>query len=389
MLFEHFVFVCCVIITDQPNLLKKRKQKACCKPSLSSIGSHDAGKIVQISGTVVRASPVRMYESERAYQCQECNHKFVVYADMEQSNNALMSPTVCPNVVDIPRPPVHNNQRQNHAKKRSSSGKDNNGSCKGTIFTSISRESVCTDYQEVKIQESASRIGRIGSMPRSLLIKLEHDLVDCCQPGDEIIVVGSLMAQWQPVCPNIHCGINMSLKAHSIRVANASENSWKVSDGTDDVRAAFDAEFEKYWEMESNKERPIDARNFICRAICPKLYGMHYVKIAFLLTLIGGSSDTHDAQGGQSEIRSTTSHISSGDISNNGPEQFTLETSGHISNMGGMAFGEQAKETWKSRATGYSKIYTRRREQSHILLVGDPGTGMFLHHFFQMPHITR
>eukprot|EP00957_Ditylum_brightwellii_P198179 15100581-Ditylum_brightwellii.AAC.1 len=71
---------------------------SCCRPSLSSIVASDVGKIIQISGTVVRAGAVQMYESTRAYRCREkgCGHAFVVYADLEQVNNALPVPLVCP-----------------------------------------------------------------------------------------------------------------------------------------------------------------------------------------------------------------------------------------------------------------------------------------------------
>ena len=72
---------------------------SCCKPYVSSLVASDVSRMVQISGTVVRTSHVQMYESVRAYQCRErkCNHRFVVHADLEQSNNALPVPAVCPN----------------------------------------------------------------------------------------------------------------------------------------------------------------------------------------------------------------------------------------------------------------------------------------------------
>eukprot|EP00591_Stephanopyxis_turris_P000533 CAMPEP_0195525818 /NCGR_PEP_ID=MMETSP0794_2-20130614/26457_1 /TAXON_ID=515487 /ORGANISM="Stephanopyxis turris, Strain CCMP 815" /LENGTH=280 /DNA_ID=CAMNT_0040656357 /DNA_START=85 /DNA_END=923 /DNA_ORIENTATION=- len=118
---------------------------SCCKPSISSIGACDVGKMMQLCGTVVRASPVRMYESARAYKCKArgCGRTFVMYADLEQVNNALPVPTVCPNL----------------------NGADG---CSGTKFDVIPGGAVHTDFQEVKIQESASRLG-IGSIPRSLL----------------------------------------------------------------------------------------------------------------------------------------------------------------------------------------------------------------------------
>lgn len=145
----------------------------CCKPSLSCIHAGDVGKIVQLSGTVVRASPIRMVEKSRAYVCRakNCGHKFIVYADFEQSNNALNTPTTCPNL-------------------ETANGKP----CKGTKFDILPGESEHTDYQEIKIQESATKLG-IGTIPHSILVKMEHDLVDICKPGDDVLIVGTLSTQ--------------------------------------------------------------------------------------------------------------------------------------------------------------------------------------------------
>ena len=51
--------------------------------------------------------------------------------------------------------------------------------CKGQNFQAVEENngSVHTDYQEVTIQEAASQLGG-AHVPRSLLVKLEHDLVD-------------------------------------------------------------------------------------------------------------------------------------------------------------------------------------------------------------------
>ena len=117
---------------------------SCCKSSIASLKAADVGKIVQISGkistqtfsshitcilfsllllhiifmeniksalvhfwnilfhyipllgTVVRTSSVQMYESTRAYQCtsKKCGHRFVVFADLEQTNNSISVPSM-------------------------------------------------------------------------------------------------------------------------------------------------------------------------------------------------------------------------------------------------------------------------------------------------------
>lgn len=183
----------------------------CCKATLgTSLSADDVGKIWQVSGTVVRTGAVQMYESARTYKCSGvkssggrggwrggkggrggggggrgggrgeggsqngqsnkqkcCGQTFMVHADLEQRNNALQEPETCPLMLP------------------------NGEKCPGNKFEVVENGSVHTDYQEIKIQDAATSnhhaagTSGAGHIPRSLLIKLQHDLVDHCQPGDE------------------------------------------------------------------------------------------------------------------------------------------------------------------------------------------------------------
>ena len=46
----------------------------------------------------------------------------------------------------------------------------------------------CKDYQEIKVQEQVTRLA-IGTIPRSITIILEDDLVDACKAGDDVKVM--------------------------------------------------------------------------------------------------------------------------------------------------------------------------------------------------------
>ena len=259
----------------------------------------DVGKIVQLSGTVVRTSPVQMYESARTYKCtgkKGCSRTFVQFADLEQRTNALVPPDRCPLIME--------------------DGKR----CTGTNLQVEKDGSVHTDYQEIKIQEAgtisivlresfrsmfyellttaltlttASRIG-IGNIPRSLMIKLQHDLVDKCQPGDEVVVVGNLLAQWQQSTQQgIECKVGTALKAHSIQVVQENGSSaWEQSEANASVGELekYKKEFDAYWQDPRRREYPMKSRDFICKAVCPKLYGLDIIKLSLLITLIGGVS---------------------------------------------------------------------------------------------------
>ena len=121
---------------------------------------------------------------------------------------------------------------------------------------------------------------------------------------------------------------------------------------------------DKFWSTQSNMDNPIAARNYICRSVCPKLYGMVIIKLGLLLTLIGGSSTA------QIEIKSkdTTNHhltqsnnikgdINECDERNVYPEAFLLTSIGRST----------AKENRNINRSDKT-IETKRRSQSHLLL---------------------
>lgn len=364
----------------------------CCITSLGAVQARDVGKIVQLTGTVVRASPVQMYESARTYQCtgkqHGCGQTFCEYADLEQQHNALVTPESCPLF----------NKHNNNNKER----------CKGTKLTAVA--SVHTDYQEIKIQEAACRIG-VGRIPRSLLIKLQHDLVDKCQPGDEVVLVGSLLAQWHSsVIPQVECNVGMALKAHSIRVLQ-EKGAWKHPKDSVGELEKLRQEFHDYWNDPANIQNPIAARDYICKAVCPKLYGMSMVKLGLLITLIGGvgaDAHHHHHHEEQQESNNSTSESCSSTATTNPfqtleenvpvhqeeqPDVFQVHVEstrssvsyaygdGHASapsppsqGGGGGGGGNAAAAANKKQAT-HKSVHTRRRDQSHLLLIGDPGTG--------------
>jgi DNA replicative helicase MCM subunit Mcm2 (Cdc46/Mcm family) len=330
----------------------------CCKTSLGTMVAEDVGKVFQVSGTVVRTSTVQMYESARTYKCtgnKGCSRTFVVHADMEQRNNNLVPPDRCPLLLQ---------------------GSER---CQGSKLQAVEGGSVHTDYQEIKIQEAASSLA-IGHMPRSLLIKLQHDLVDHCQPGDEVVVVGSLLAQWhqQSVLPDVDCQVGMAMSAHSVRVVQEKGSSaWKNTAGNNSVgeQDKFRKEFDAYWKDPANQANPVLARDFICKSICPKLYGMHVIKLALLITLIGGvSSDAYEGKLDSNDPSQCEEDI---DYSDDEPEAFQVAASDKPKRPQLVAYYGDEGATKTEKPKKDKAVKTRRRDQSHLLLVGDPGTGSY------------
>lgn len=144
---------------------------------------------------------------------------------------------------------------------------------------------VVSDHQVVKIQEQASKLG-VGSIPRSILVVLEDDLVDSVKAGDQVVVVGILMRTWKPCSIGVRCDLETTIKANSIRLKNASTSQVFV---TEELRA----EFAQFWMK--HRQDPVRGRNEIVASMCPKVYGLFVVKLAVALTVIGGVSFVDEA----------------------------------------------------------------------------------------------
>ncbi|XP_045429126.1 DNA helicase MCM9 isoform X3 [Pipistrellus kuhlii] len=221
----------------------------------------DVGHFLSVTGTVIRTSLVKILEFERDYMCNKCKHVFAVKADFEQYYT-FCRPSACPSLE----------------------------SCDSSKFTCLSDLSSsptkCRDYQEIKIQEQVQRLS-VGSIPRSMKVILEDDLVDTCKSGDDLTIYGVVMQRWKPFQRDVRCEVEIVLKANYVQVNN-EQSAGIVMD--EEVRK----EFEDFWEH--YKSDPFAGRNEILASLCPQVFGMYLVKLAVAMVLAGGIQRT-DATG--------------------------------------------------------------------------------------------
>ena len=248
------------------------------KPTISDIRADDVESLIQISGKVVRTGAVRMLETSKKYECQNprCMYRFTILADPEQ-NNMLPQPRSCP------------------CPSTDSSGVGKK--CHSTNLRELEGYRVCVDYQELKIQDSFERVS-LGSIPRSIAVILEADLVDKFNAGDDVVIVGELVRQWKPVWKGARCVVDIALRANSILALNAQDRLRVVASDTV-------SQFDSFWQSYRATDQLLRGRDVIIRSICPQLYGLFFVKLALLLTLVGGSA----TQSGRGVKRRSQSHM--------------------------------------------------------------------------------
>eukprot|EP00873_Tetraselmis_striata_P027898 jgi/Tetstr1/448162/TSEL_035453.t1 len=221
------------------------------QPDIGCIRSCHAGRLLVLQGTIVSCGPTKLLEMQRLYECTRCRHRFLVEASLEL-RGTLRLPGVCPSQRDKP--------------------------CKGTTFQPVDGAQVHSDYQEVRLQEGVQCLA-MGSLPRSVPVILQDDLVDTCRPGDSVEVTGMVLNMWQPLIPGVRCEVELMVRALHLALTNDSKAAVEVE-------PEMEQEFEQFWE--AHRTCPLLGRNKILASLCPQVYGLATVKLATALLLIGG-----------------------------------------------------------------------------------------------------
>lgn len=251
----------------------------------------DLGCFLKVTGTVVRVTQSKMLEYQRKYVCVKCKYENIIEAEFEH-RYILKPPSKCGN---------------------------SDKACRSSTFTQVqlvSREH-CKDYQEIKIQEQVNKLS-IGTIPGSMWVVLEDDLVDSCKPGDDVIICATVRRRWRPIGQNKKSEVDLVLQANFIEVCNAQR--CEVIATAPDIKDCFNEFWLKY------EACPLKGRDRILASVAPQVYGLHLVKLAVLLTVITGSNHIVDSDNSKKSVQD-------------------------------------------------EKHATRVRGQCHLLLVGDPGTG--------------
>ena len=237
--------------------------------SLRDIKSSSIGRLVTVSGLVIRTSDVKPICEVATYTCDRCGFElFHVVA-----NSTTFTP-----------------RRRCWSPKCAGNGPNGVGvnpdeaqlSSRGETLHQQTRFSKFTKFQEVKLQELPSQVP-IGHIPRSLTIHCVGELTRSCSPGDSVTVVGVFLPLRYEGFKAMRSGLSSDtyLLASDISVHKKSYDENSAAETDPQKLRALDAAVAQV----ATAPDPVGR---ISRSIAPEIFGHEDVKRALLLQLVGG-----------------------------------------------------------------------------------------------------
>jgi DNA replication licensing factor MCM7 len=213
---------------------------------LRDVRAEHVGRLVTVSGIVTRVTEVKPRVAAAAYHCRDCGYE--VY--QEVTSRTFMPVTTCPS-------PEHSGR----------------GRTPGHIVP-FYRGHKYVKYQELKLQEQSDQVP-IGSIPRSISVKLNGEVTRTCTAGDNVTISGIFLPQPYTGFKAMKNGHLADTYLDATHVAQMRK-SYAEQHISDEMRA----------ELNNIRTDP-DLYDRLARSIAPEIFGSVDVKKALLLLLLG------------------------------------------------------------------------------------------------------
>jgi DNA replication licensing factor MCM7 len=224
--------------------------------SLRHVRSKSMGRLVTITGMVVRATDVKPFCQVATYTCDACGVE--VYQPLNNQRE-FMPQRFCPATCA---------QRGNS----------------NPSLQLQSRGSKFVKFQELKVQELPSQVP-MGHVPRSLSVYCRGELTRQANPGDVITVDGVFLPQKvaEGGYRAMKAGLMATLfvDAQHVQVHKKSMEESLLDGLGEEESARLDADIRRV----SNSDDPV---GILGRSIAPEIFGHADIKRALLLQLTGG-----------------------------------------------------------------------------------------------------
>eukprot|EP00536_Pseudo-nitzschia_multiseries_P011635 jgi/Psemu1/243980/estExt_Genewise1.C_4070009 len=229
--------------------------------SLRHVRSKSMGKLVTITGMIVKASNVKPLLQVAAYTCDVCGSE--LYRETHQRREFLPE-TICPVCAEQGR-----------------DGADGGGRGGRRVLGVLkleTRGSKFTKFQELKLQELPSQVP-MGHVPRSLGVYCRGELTRMAAPGDVVTLDGIFLPQ---KVNDGHGAAGRRAGLMSTLFVDAQHLSvHKQSNPGQQHETALDADLRKVAQSD-------DPVGILSRSIAPEIFGHADIKRALLLQLTGG-----------------------------------------------------------------------------------------------------
>lgn len=211
----------------------------------SSFPTHqDVNRLVQIEGIVISLSKKGYVEYAQEYTCKKCNSGLVIHGEYGKHFSI--------------KPPAFCSKNQ----------------CNGQMFVkpNVSFKKYAHAYQELFLEE----LDASNQKTRQVTVTLEDDLIDCCNLGDDVIIVGTVENRQKPVSIGKVGNNTYPIKANSIRRKEKKVDSLNIE--------------EKFyitdtWDALVSEKGEFGARDYLLQSLMPELYCMCLPKLAIALAL--------------------------------------------------------------------------------------------------------
>uniref|UniRef100_A0A1I7VQ02 DNA replication licensing factor MCM7 n=1 Tax=Loa loa TaxID=7209 RepID=A0A1I7VQ02_LOALO len=235
-----------------PQLLRRFeiffKGSSTSKPlAIREVKAAHVGKLVVISGIVIRSTEVKPMASVMTYTCDTCGCE--TYQPI--AGPAFMPPLNCPSKDCV----------ENRA----------NGRLQMQI-----RGSKFVKFQEMRIQELSEQVP-VGSIPRSLTVNVVGENTRACVPGDVVRITGTFAPLMRTGFRQFTGGLTTEVFVEAHHIENINMN-------TEDILG-------EQYELTDEEIEIVSQDNFyelLAYSIAPEIYGHMDVKKSLMLALVGG-----------------------------------------------------------------------------------------------------